>query len=77
VVVSTKAEHWRHQILGVLPALEHQNGVAPTLNEIAEAIGLGRSATYKYLVALREEGKIELLRRFSGWRVTETETETA
>lgn len=67
--MSTRGDESRRRILQAIPLLTGESGPAPTLDEIADEVGLSRSATYKHLSLLRDAGKVVLVRRFSGWRV--------
>jgi DNA-binding transcriptional ArsR family regulator len=69
VVVTERGERARARILSAIPRLEKERGYNPTIGEIARAVGLSRSATYKHLDLLRSAGQVELIRRFSGWRL--------
>lgn len=71
VVRSTRrGRQAREEIVRIIRTTEANHHFWPTLNEIAAAIGLSRSATYKHLCRLRDDGIVELgQRRFSGWRL--------
>ncbi len=61
----------RKAILEALPILEREHGAPPTVQQIADRVGLSKSATYNNLCLLLEAGKISAPPRAgAGWRLT-------
>lgn len=65
--MTKRGDDIRAGILLAIPRLAERLGTAPTLDEIATEMQLGRSTTYKHLTLLRDEGRVALRRRFAGW----------
>ena len=57
----------RDRILRVIERLAQANGYSPTVREIAEEVGLSKSAAFKHLKLLREEGAVSTPRPGAGW----------
>lgn len=61
----------RLEILAALADLTAQHGYAPTLAELAQALGLTKSGTYHHLLWLREAGDLDFeARRARTLRIT-------
>lgn len=60
----------RDKILTTIETLARTNGYSPTIREIAEKVGLSKSAVYKHLIALREAGRVVCPRAGAGWFLT-------
>lgn len=59
----------RDRVLGAIEKLARTNGYSPTIREIADEVGLSKSAVYKHLLVLREAGSVSCPRPGAGWFV--------
>lgn len=61
----------RAEIYHAIRQLEQKNDYSPTVRQIAEAVGLGVSATHRHLRILVDKGLVLAPQRpGAGWRVT-------
>lgn len=60
----------RDRILGAIEVLAKRHGYSPTIREIADEVGLSKSAVYKHLTALRSAGRVSCPRPGAGWFLT-------
>lgn len=61
-----QGERRRKAIITFIAKYQKKNGYAPTISEIAEAVGLGSpNATRNHLHKLQEEGKIQMQPRIA------------
>lgn len=60
----------RTRILEAIAALTARNGFAPSIQEIATEIGIGKTACYQHLVILRKQGSVASgSRPGAGWKL--------
>ena len=52
-----------------IETLRSRNGWDPSITELADELVCSRTTVYQRLNRLRAEGRVELPRRFGGWRL--------
>lgn len=57
----------RSRVLAAIGELTEKNKVSPTIREIADEVGLSKSAVFNHLKILREAGKVHCPRPGAGW----------
>ena len=62
--MSRKNEERKREVYLFIKKYMRENGASPTINEIAEAFGMAKSTTSKFLTRLIEEGAIERRGRY-------------
>lgn len=57
----------RARILSAIAELTDRDGISPTIRDIADEVGLSKSAVFNHLKILRDQGKVHSPRPGAGW----------